>query len=376
MACSSRRLAAAGSALWLLASGSASVASELAPLERAWTLAFAMRGDERRAYLVTSIDGETLEGVELGTGDAFAALDAQSLAATLALARSGPRRVLAIGELLPVIEGSHHVAAGANYAEHGAEVDVAAPFLFPKLAAPDAARQRLASAPDWLLDYEVEIALVFDRELASEADLEAARAGVFLANDFTERAQLALEADLSRPGVGGGFAGAKGKPGFLPTGPFLVVPRDWRDFVRSREIRLRVNGEERQRARGSEMIWSVDEILRRALALAGQPHFAHEGRALALVERGIPRGMAVLTGTPGGVVFRTPGAGFVASQAARWAFGLSFLDSGVEDFVKRRYVEQLRDEQRFLRPGDVVVAEGDALGSIETRIEARAAGAR
>jgi 2-keto-4-pentenoate hydratase/2-oxohepta-3-ene-1,7-dioic acid hydratase in catechol pathway len=362
---------------WLLAAALASGASspstgggsDLAPLDAAFTLAFAARDGTRSAYLVAALEGEAVEAVALGAGDPFEALGARSDAANEAWAQEAPRVRLALAELLPVLEGARHVAAGANYPEHGAEVNVDAPFLFPKIAAPDPPRQRLAAEPGWLLDYEVEIAVVFDRDVAGEADLRAARAGVFLANDFTERAQLVREADLSGAGVGVGFANAKGKPGFFPTGPFLVVPRDWRAFVRDCEIRLAVNGDERQRARGREMIWEVDEIVRRALALAGRPRFEHEGRGLALVDVPLPRGTALLTGTPGGVVFAPPGRAFVLAQLARWLFGLHFWSEGAVDFVKRSYVDELLRAGRFLQPGDFVVAEGAGLGSIETYVE-------
>lgn len=365
------------SAPWILAaalidgasSASTGAGADLAPLDAAFTLAFAARDGTRSAYLVAAVDGEAVEAVPLGPGDPFEALGARSDAANEALVREAPRVRLALGELLPVLEGARHVAAGANYPEHGAEVDVDAPFLFPKLAAPGPPRQRLAAEPGWLLDYEVEIAVAFDRDVAGEADLRAARAGVFLANDFTERAQLVREADLSEAGVGAGFANAKGKPGFFPTGPFLVVPRDWRAFVHDCEIRLAVNGDERQRARGREMIWDVDAIARRALALAGPPRFEHEGRRLALVDGPLPRGTALLTGTPGGVVFASPGTAFVLANLARWLFGLHFWSEGAVDFVKRRYVDELLRAGRFLQPGDVVVAEGCGLGSIVTRVE-------
>jgi 2-keto-4-pentenoate hydratase/2-oxohepta-3-ene-1,7-dioic acid hydratase in catechol pathway len=341
---------------------------ELAPSERALTLAFAERGGARTAFLVAAAGEDSVSAVALGPGDAFAALAARSEAELTALLRDGPREQLALAELLPVLEGAQHVAGGANYAAHGAEVGAAAPFLFPKLVTPTPWQSQLAVQPGWLLDYEVELALVFDRDIESASDLTAARAGVFLIDDFTERAQLALEADLSTPGVGAGFADAKGKPGFLPTGPFLVVPRDWRAFVRDCEIRLHVNGRERQRARGGQMVWDVDELVRRTLALGATQRFRYAGEPIALTPGRIPRGTGLLTGTPAGVAFRTPGTGFVTVNAAWWAASFAFLDGGVQEFVTRRWVEKLREDGVFLRAGDVVIAEGRGLGAIVTQI--------
>jgi len=356
-------------ALLLVASSLHAAPPEVLPASEARTIAFALRGGVRTAYLVISASEDAIEAIPLGGGDAFAALGARGEAEIAAL-RDGPRTRLAVTQLLPVIEGAHHVAAGANYVEHGEEVDVAAPFLFPKIAAPTASRGALATQKEWLLDYEVEIGLVFDRDLRTLADLEQARAGVFLVNDFTERAQLTREADLSVAGVGGGFPNAKGKPGFLPTGPFLVIPLDWRAFVRACEIRLHVNGGERQRARGGEMIWGPEELVRRTLVLGAEPRFEHESRRLGLTPSpGLARGVAVITGTPGGVVFSTPDLGFKAANAARWAASFSFLDAGVTDYVKERWIQELRESGAFLRAGDVAVAEARGLGAIVTRID-------
>jgi 2-keto-4-pentenoate hydratase/2-oxohepta-3-ene-1,7-dioic acid hydratase in catechol pathway len=356
-------------ALAWLATPAHAALGEIVPAEVGETIAFVERGGVREALLVVAVSETQVSGVPLGTADAFAGL-ARS-AAELAALRAGPQVELPLSELLPVIEGGQHVAGGANYREHGKEVDVAAPFLFPKVAVPTAWKSDLTVRPEWLLDYEVEIGVLFDRDVASASDVAGARAGVFLANDFTERAQLTREADLSTPGVGGGFANAKGKSGFLPTGPFLVIPRDWPTFVRDCEIRLHVNGAERQRARGADMTWDVEELVRRTLALGAEPRFEHEGRALALTPGHLPRGMAILTGTPGGVAFRTPGLGFMAGRAAWWALSLAFLDTDAASFVKEAWIESLRESGALLRAGDVVIAEGHGLGAIVTHLEAR-----
>jgi 2-keto-4-pentenoate hydratase/2-oxohepta-3-ene-1,7-dioic acid hydratase in catechol pathway len=358
----------------LLASALHGAPPELLPASEGHTFAFAQQAGARAAFLVVSASEEAIEGVALETGDAFAALAQRGEDGLAALARDGARTRIAFAELLPVIEGDHHVAGGANYAEHGAEVDVAAPFLFPKIARPTAARGSLAQQDDWLLDYEVEIGLVFDRDVSAPEDLAHARVGVFLANDFTERAQLTHEADLSEPGVGRGFPNAKGKAGFLPTGPFLVVPRDWRRFVRDCEIRLNVNGGERQRARGGEMIWGPEELVRRTLALGAAARFEHEGRPVGITPGpGIARGVALITGTPAGVAFRAPGIGFMAANTGWWLASFSFLDSSAEHYVKQRWIEELRAGGAFLRAGDVVIAKARGLGAIITRIEAHGA---
>jgi 2-keto-4-pentenoate hydratase/2-oxohepta-3-ene-1,7-dioic acid hydratase in catechol pathway len=84
----------------------------------------------------------------------------------------------------------------------------------------------------------------------------------------------------------------------------------------------------------------------------------------------IPRGTAILTGTPAGVVFRAPGPAFMATHAAAWLATFSFLDEALEDYVKRQWVESLEKSGAFLRPGDVVIGTGRGLGGIVTSITA------
>jgi 2-keto-4-pentenoate hydratase/2-oxohepta-3-ene-1,7-dioic acid hydratase in catechol pathway len=242
--------------------------------------------------------------------------------------------------------------------------------VFPKLVAPDPSFHRLETRPEWLLDYEVELAVVFDRDIRNESDLAAAQAGLFVINDFTDRATLIREIDLSIPDVGGGFANSKGQPGFLPTGPFVVVPQDWRAFLRELEIRLEVNGKQRQQASPAELIWNVDEIVRRALALEGQSHWVHDGRPVTLLDDGIPKGMAILTGTPGGVVFNAPTNGFIARGIAGWLFGFHFLDQGATAHVQERLIDDTRSQGIYLQPGDEVEASARWLGRIETKVVA------
>jgi 2-keto-4-pentenoate hydratase/2-oxohepta-3-ene-1,7-dioic acid hydratase in catechol pathway len=131
-----------------------------------------------------------------------------------------------------------------------------------------------------------------------------------------------------------------------------------------------VNGAERQRERGASLIWNADEIVRRALALGGAARFTHDGGGIALTPGRLPRGMALITGTPGGVVYRPPGASFIALQAAWWAVSLGFLDTSAENAVKEAWVKELLEDGAFLRPGDTVIAEGRGLGAIVTQVVA------
>jgi len=67
--------------------------------------------------------------------------------------------------------------------------------------------------------------------------------GLFLCGDFTDRAQLMRLVDSSNIQSGIGFTDAKRQQGFFPTSPYLVVTRDWRDFLKELRLQLSVNNE-------------------------------------------------------------------------------------------------------------------------------------
>lgn len=104
-----------------------------------------------------------------------------------------------------------------------------------------------------LLDYEVEIGLVFGRELPvgtilTEADLPTYIAGLVVTNDVSAR-------DIQLPKTQ--FYEAKSYPTFTPVGPALVL-LDADELKRFGELRLqlRVNGELRQDAKvAGDMIY-------------------------------------------------------------------------------------------------------------------------
>jgi 2-keto-4-pentenoate hydratase/2-oxohepta-3-ene-1,7-dioic acid hydratase in catechol pathway len=136
-----------------------------------------------------------------------------------------------------------------------------------------------------------------------------------------------------------GFADGKGAVGTLPVGPFLVVPEDLDDFLAGVALELFVNGELRQRAPATDMIWPLAEIVSRALADDGR-RYRHAGGELTLLEgETLPPRSLVLSGTPGGVIF---------------GFG-NFWRGGA-----------------YLQPEDVVISRASGLGVLRSRIVAEA----
>jgi len=60
---------------------------------------------------------------------------------------------------------------------------------------------------------------------------------------------------------GKGFPDAKSKKGFLPTGPYLVIPKDWRAFAKELHLQLSINGVTRQEGYAKNMVWNIEKIL-------------------------------------------------------------------------------------------------------------------
>jgi 2-keto-4-pentenoate hydratase/2-oxohepta-3-ene-1,7-dioic acid hydratase in catechol pathway len=299
----------------------------------AGALTFARRG--RELLLVESVGEGRIDGVRLAdAGDPIELLARMDAAAVRRVAATGAHISVPLAELgLPADLGGVHVAAGTNFREHGAEVGIDEPFLFPKVVEPTAFASEVPSASR--LDYEVELCFVALRALASATDVPG-RFGVMLCNDFTDRWTLAK--GMLRPGALGtrGFADGKGRPGFLPVGPFLVVPDDLDVFLAGVTLELWVNGSLRQRGAAGEMIWDLPTLVQRSFAGRDLAyHHAGSTRSVLPEADGIPARSLVLSGTPGGVIFQ-----------------LSTLWRG----------------SLYLQPGDEVVARATGLGALRNRV--------
>jgi 2-keto-4-pentenoate hydratase/2-oxohepta-3-ene-1,7-dioic acid hydratase in catechol pathway len=202
------------------------------------------------------------------------------------------------------VEPGKVVGIGRNYREHarelgnpvpaepvlflkspGAVIGPAAPIVLP----PESAR----------VEHEGEIAVVVGSRLrrASVEDARLAVLGVTAACDVTAR-------DLQRRDPT--FARAKSFDTFCPLGPAVLVE----PVLETLAVITRVNGEERQRGRADEMIWSIPELL------------AYASRMMTLEP-----GDVVLTGTPAGVgpladgdrlEVEIPGVGVLANPVEAW----------------------------------------------------------
>jgi 2-keto-4-pentenoate hydratase/2-oxohepta-3-ene-1,7-dioic acid hydratase in catechol pathway len=190
-----------------------------------------------------------------------------------------PHRILA-PVIPPVI-----FAIGLNYRDHAKETGAPIPqqpVVFMKspwaLQDPEQAIALPRGLRSDQVDYEAELAVVIARPCKNATTQNALDyvAGFCCANDVSAR-------DWQRQWGGGQFCRGKTFDTFCPLGPWLVTPDELPKNL-DVAVRSRVNGEIRQNARTSDMIFSVPEIIA----------FLSGGTTL-------PAGTVILTGTPAGV---------------------------------------------------------------------------
>jgi 2-keto-4-pentenoate hydratase/2-oxohepta-3-ene-1,7-dioic acid hydratase in catechol pathway len=219
----------------------------------------------------------------------------------------------------PVVRPGKVVGIGLNYAAHADESGQprpAEPVVFLKASTSvcgpgDDIRMLPGSVTT---DYEVELGVVLGATLCAEDDPAralAAVAGYVLADDVSDRS-LQLER-------GGTWTKGKSADTFCPLGPWLVTPDELGD-PQALTLRLSVNGEPRQHAATSDMIFTVAEVL------------CYTSSIMTLEP-----GDVLVTGTPAGVALGHP------------------------------------DPKPYLRHDDVIEAGGGVLGTHRNRVVAHAA---
>ena len=212
------------------------------------------------------------------------------------------------------------VCVGLNYAEHASESRITSglpehPVYFSKppttVIGPEAAipwHGHVSTRIDW----EVELAVVIGR---AGKDLSEDRAlqhvlGYTVGNDITARDLQAQHQQWYK---------GKGLDGFCPLGPWIVTADELGD-PQTLRLQLRVNGEVKQDASTSDMIFGV-------------------ARLISVLSQGmtLEPGDVLMTGTPSGVGFA-------------------------------------RKPPEYLRPGDVVEAEIDRIGLLRNPVLERSEG--
>jgi 2-keto-4-pentenoate hydratase/2-oxohepta-3-ene-1,7-dioic acid hydratase in catechol pathway len=181
-------------------------------------------------------------------------------------------------EIAVPVAPSKLIAVGLNYADHIAEMKrtpLGTPLIWfkaPTSLLPHNGAIEIAF-PEHQTHFEIELGVVIGR-VAKNVSVDNALDHVFgytIGLDISDRDLQSAEKQ---------FARAKSFDTYTPVGPFIYTDADVSDLP----ITLRQNGEVRQQARTSQMIYSVSEIV-----------------AFASVSMTLLPGDLILTGTPSGV---------------------------------------------------------------------------
>jgi len=185
---------------------------------------------------------------------------------------------LAEANLLPPVAPTKVVCVGLNYRPHITEMGLrfpTEPIIFLKPSTSVIGPGAPIPIPEGVgrVDYEAELGVVIGRRThrASAEEAAANILGFTCGNDVTARDLQTVDGQWSR---------AKGFDGFCPVGPWVATDVDPSDLL----LECYVNGERKQSARTSEMLFDPFELV----------SFASQVMTL------VP-GDVVLTGTPGGI---------------------------------------------------------------------------
>ena len=176
------------------------------------------------------------------------------------------------------------VCVGRNYREHAKGLGNEVPkepliFLKPQSSVIKNGDAIVLPPQSKQVEFEGEIGVIVGRTLRRATNTEARGAikSVVAVNDVTARDLQRSDSQWTR---------AKGFDTFCPVGEPVPVPADLSDLT----VVTRVNGQERQRATGADMVFPIPDVL------------AYVSHIMTL-----DPGDLVLTGTPAGVGKLSPG---------------------------------------------------------------------
>jgi len=252
----------------------------------------------------------------------------------LRAARSaGPLRIADVEVLSPVTAPCRLLCQGANYRQHmiesGMNPDAKAfNMFFEKADCSVSPPQGNVTRPAHvaLLDYEVELALVFGKAITGPITVTADKLhefvfGITIANDLSAR-------DVQIPQMQ--FFKGKSYRGFCPMGPYLaVLDRDDFRYLDHLTLTLAVNGEVRQHDETKNLVYKPAETI------TEMSNFSD-----------VSPGDVLLTGTPSGCALRIP------PPLVRKLMQLVLSDR--EFWATFRKVQGRRPQ--YLKPGDLMMA--------------------
>ncbi|KAI2470686.1 hypothetical protein F4781DRAFT_165611 [Annulohypoxylon bovei var. microspora] len=204
------------------------------------------------------------------------------------LTRTGQQEV--VHELLSPIASTPPIflCIGLNYRDHAKEAGLEIPpnpvvFTKPPDALTGPTSEIIVPPEATMMDYEAELCVIISKTGKNIPEDEALSyiLGFTAGNDLSSRYWQRA------PRSGGQYCFAKSFDGFAPLGPTILHPSFATEDL---QIQTRVNGEVRQNASTSEMIFTVKQII------------AHVSRGTTL-----RKGTVIMTGTPAGIAGKMPG---------------------------------------------------------------------
>ncbi|MBN1360731.1 MAG: fumarylacetoacetate hydrolase family protein [Sedimentisphaerales bacterium] len=190
-------------------------------------------------------------------------LPLESVTLLAPLPRPGKLLALAGNYAAHVKEASQERGFKVGLSDSPRQTTVPRPFLMPPtvVCGPGDTIPWPAYSQD--IDYELELAVVIGRciKCSDADDAMDCVAGYTIANDVSARSVTFKEGRAQRPwDEFYDWLNGKWADGFLPMGPYLVTADEITD-VQNLEMTLKVNGQTRQSANTSQMIYSVAEIV-------------------------------------------------------------------------------------------------------------------
>lgn len=198
------------------------------------------------------------------------------------IVQSDPRAIAldTVRLLAPIPRPGKVLALAGNYSEHIKEASVhhgyklglsesprqtttPRPFLMPSTCVIGPGETVTWPAYSEQIDYELELAVVIGRKAKYVAPDDALEhvAGYTVANDVSARSVTFSKNRQKRPwDEFYDWLNGKWADGFCPMGPWLVT-KDAIDDIQNLKMVLKVNGEIRQNANTSQMIYSVADIV-------------------------------------------------------------------------------------------------------------------
>jgi len=254
------------------------------PEAPASVLALLQAGPEAMARLAALADG----------AEATVAIDEVTLLAPI------PQPPKAIGLAVNYVAHHNELQRPADMPETPQQTTTPRPFIMPNTALTGPGAVIPWPAYSRQVDYELELAVVIGRTARriEPADAMDYVAGYTIANDISARSVTHADGRAERP-KDAFFDWLHGKwgDGFLPIGPYLVTADELTD-PGDLDLELTVNGQMRQKANSSLMIFTVGEIV----AFISQIMTLTPGDIIAT---GTPSGVGAATGdflAPGDVV--------------------------------------------------------------------------